>query len=280
MNINDFNFITGALKQRSGLLLSKDKAYLLESRLNPVARKWQFEGFEELVAAVRLSQDEAVLDDIVEAMATTDSSFFGDQTPFEQLRIAVLPYLLESRAETRALRIWVAGCGDGQEAVSLAIILKENEDGLRDWRVEIIATDISKAALKRAKTGTYTQLEVQCGLPVRCLLQHFKQAGDRWQLAHDIRELITYRYFNLLNNPIELGRLDIVFCRNVLAHHDLSTKAKILSNIGDVIAEDGVLYLGAKETTVGICERFRPVAGQRQVYTVNPSGGGEERMAS
>ena len=101
MNVNDFEMITRLLKERSGLVLTKDKAYLLESRLNPVARKWQFKGFDELAQAVRLGTDETLLRDVTEAMTTNESFFFRDSKPFDQFRDLVLPHMLANRANTK-----------------------------------------------------------------------------------------------------------------------------------------------------------------------------------
>ncbi|GIK97705.1 MAG: chemotaxis protein CheR [Alphaproteobacteria bacterium] len=268
MNVNDFDLICRILKERSGLLLAKDKAYLLESRLLPVARKWKFANFEELAKAIRTRPDEALLRDVTEAMTTNESFFFRDIKPFDQFREIVLPHMLEARAQTRSIRIWSAACSSGQEPYSLAMILNENAAKLQGWRIEILATDLSNEILSRAREGLYSQFEVQRGLPIQLLVKYFQQSGDRWQINKQIRDMVQYRPFNLLQPMAPLGRFDVVFCRNVLIYFDQPTKTKVLDGIAGQMAEDGFLYLGGAETVLGVTERFQLIPGQRGIYGV------------
>ena len=273
MNISDFEYIARLLKERSGLVLSKDKAYLLESRLNPVARKWEFKGFDELAAAVRTARNEALVRDITEAMTTNESFFFRDTKPFDQFRDVVLPQLLETRKGARTIRIWSAACSSGQEPYSLAMILKECEAKLQGLRFEIIATDLSNEILAKAKEGLYSQFEVQRGLPINLLVKYFKQDGDRWRISDTIRQMVKYETFNLLESPSRFGKFDVVFCRNVLIYFDQPTKSKILDGIAGVLPPDGFLYLGGAETVLGLTERFCLVPGQRGLYGPAPAAG-------
>ncbi len=268
MNVTDFEMIAQILKERSGLALNKDKAYLLESRLNPVARKWSFAGFDELAQGIRNNMDEALLVDVTEAMTTNESFFFRDQKPFEQFRDMVLPHLLEHRASERSIRIWSAACSSGQEPYTLAMLLKEMEQKLAGWRVEILATDLSSEILDKAKEGLYSQFEVQRGLPVQLLIKYFKQVGDRWEIDEGIRRMVKFRQFNLLDNPVPLGKFDVVFCRNVLIYFDMPDKIKILDSIANLMPPDGFLYLGGAETVLGTSGRFQVMTGQRGIYAL------------
>ena len=287
MRPDDFNLFQSLLKQRSGLVLTPDKAYLLESRLMPVARKWQMKGLEDLASAVRSRRDERLLRDITEAMTTNESSFFRDGKPFDQFRTVVLPMLQKARQSGRRLRIWSAACSSGQEPYSLAMVLKEEHILTNGWNVEIMGTDISTEILEKASSGLYTQFEVQRGLPITLLVKYFKQVGDRWQLAPEIRKMVNFREYNLLNDLSPLGKFDVVFCRNVLIYFDQRTKALVLDKISKLLADDGILYLGGAETVLGITEKFRPMPGQRGMYvpargqSVRPSGLslGERRAA-
>jgi len=267
MRVEDFDMFATLLKQRSGLVLTKDKAYLLESRLMPVARKWNMKGLDELASTVRTRKDEALLRDITEAMTTNESSFFRDQRPFDLFRQVVLPKLMESRAAKRQIRIWSAACSSGQEAYSLAMLLAEDAAKLAGWRIEIVGTDISAEMVERAKAGIYTQFEVQRGLPIQMLVKHFKQQGDKWQIGPNLRQMVSFREWNLLGDLGGLGQFDIVFCRNVLIYFDQPTKTKVLEGIVRQMPPDGVLYLGGAETVLGITDRFKPVDGQRGLYT-------------
>ncbi len=266
MNVSDFELITSLLKERSGLVLTKDKAYLLESRLNPVARKWQFKGFDELAEAVRLGKDEALLRDVTEAMTTNESFFFRDSKPFDQFRNMVLPQMLKHRANARSLRIWSAACSNGQEPYSLAMILKDFATQLAGWKIEIIATDLSTEVLAKAAEGAYSQFEVQRGLPINYLMKFFRQEGDRWIIADEIRKMVSYKKFNLLQDPGSLGRFDVVFLRNVLIYFDQETKSAVLSRIAKQMPDDGFLYLGGAETVLGISDQFQLIPGERGVY--------------
>ncbi|MBO6836371.1 MAG: protein-glutamate O-methyltransferase [Alphaproteobacteria bacterium] len=266
MKIEDFDMLATLLKQRSGLVLTKDKAYLLETRLMPVARKHGMKDLDQLCDAVRLRKDAKVIADITEAMTTNESLFFRDTKPFDQFRNVVLPQLMINRAATRKIRIWSAACSSGQEPYSLAMILKEDQAKLQGWRFEIVATDISEEMLAKARAGIYTQFEVQRGLPIQMLVKYFKQNGDKWHIDAGLRSMIDYRPFNLLEHPRGLGNFDIVFCRNVLIYFDQPTKAKVLGQVSDVLAKDGVLYLGGAETVLGVTEKFKPVPNLRGMY--------------
>lgn len=279
MKIEDFDLFSKIVYQRSGLVLTKEKAYLLDSRLMPVARRWNLASLEDLAAALRQRNDEALLADITDAMTTNESSFFRDQRPFDQFRQIVLPKFLAARAATRKLRIWSAACSNGQEPYSLAMILDEEAPKMPGWNVEIVATDLCRDVLEKAKQGIYTQFEVQRGLPIQMLVKHFTQQGDKWQISKAMQGKINFRPFNLLESMTTLGQFDIVFCRNVLIYFDQPTKTKVLENISRQMSGDGVLYLGGAETVLGITQAFKPMDGQRGLYT-NAGAGSAQPVAA
>ncbi|MDH3476600.1 MAG: protein-glutamate O-methyltransferase CheR [Rhodospirillales bacterium] len=272
MNVNDFELVAKLLKERSGLVLNEQKAYLLESRLNPVARRHAFKGFDELAQAIRLGKDEKLLADVTEAMTTNESFFFRDSKPFDQFRDMVLPHLLEHRAQAKSFRIWSAACSNGQEPYSLAMILKENEAKLAGWKVDIVATDLSKEVLDKAAGGRYSQFEVQRGLPINLMVKYFKQDEDLWRIDDGIRKMVAFKTFNLLDDPSPLGRFDVVFCRNVLIYFDQQTKGQVLGRIAKRLPPDGFLYLGGAETVLGISDDFQLIPGQRGVYGLKQPG--------
>jgi len=268
MRPDDYDFVCAFLKERSGLVLSKDKAYLLENRLMPVARKRMLSSLDELVAALRKGGDPALEREVTDAMMTNESFFFRDIKPFDQLRDAVLPGLIDRRASSRRLRIWCAAASTGQEPYSIAMLLHEMGTRLSGWSVEIVATDISSSALARAKSGLYTQFEVQRGLPIQYLVKYFGQEGNQWQLSETIRRMVQYREFNLLGDFGSLGTFDVIFCRNVLIYFDQDSKAAILGRMAKTIASDGAMFLGGAETVLGITDAFAPVKGLTGVYAV------------
>lgn len=266
MRSEDFELLSGLLKKRSGLVLPKDKAYLLETRLTPLARQHGFKGLEDLVREVRTNSPEPILAQITESMTTNESMFFRDRRPFQQFRSVVVPGMMEARDLSRRVRIWSAGCSSGQEPYSLCMLLREAGEALAGWTFEIVATDLSPEMLNKAKAGIYTQFEVQRGLPIMMLIRYFRQIDEKWQIDQAIRSMVKFRLFNLLDSPEPLGKFDVIFCRNVLIYFDQETKARVLDGIADQLADDGVLFLGTAETVLGVTERFVPLPGQRGMY--------------
>ena len=199
-------------------------------------------------------------------MTTNESFFFRDKVPFEHFRDTIMPALMAARAASRRIRIWCAAAATGQEPYSLAIALKEMGKDLRGWRIEIVATDLSTEVLEKAKSGIYSQFEVQRGLPALMLIKYFSQVGETWQIAPEIRGMVKFMPLNLLNDFSHLGRFDVVLCRNVLIYFDQATKIGVLERIADVTERDGFLVLGGAETVVGLTDRFKPIPDKRGVY--------------
>ncbi|MEX2617807.1 MAG: protein-glutamate O-methyltransferase [Alphaproteobacteria bacterium] len=273
MTLTDFQFVANLIRDRSGLVLSEEKAYLLESRLMPLTRKAGMKSLDELVAVVRAKRDDGIVKDIVEAMTTNESLFFRDTKPFQQLRDIVFPKLTKSRASSRKIRIWCAACSSGQEPYSIAMTIKEAGALYSGWNFEIVATDLSTVMLDKAKSGMFSQFEVQRGLPITLLVKYFNQDGDKWKISSELISMVRFSPFNLLSNPAALGEFDIVFCRNVLIYFDRDTKARVLDGIGSIMPDDGVLYLGGAETVLGLTEIFRPVSDQRGMYQLTRGAG-------
>ena len=265
MTPSDYEYLRKLLKERSGLDLSADKQYLVESRLLPLARRSNLPGIPELVSKMR-SGAEPLIAEVVEAMTTNETFFFRDKVPFDHLKEAVLPALVQARAARRSLRIWCAAASTGQEPYSIAMCLKEAGSMLAGWRTEIIATDLSLGVLEKARAGVFSQFEVQRGLPIQMLVKHFTQKGELWQLNADIRSMVQYRQLNLLQDFGHLGTFDIIFCRNVLIYFDQATKAQIFDRMSRMIEPDGVLALGAAESVVGITNAFKPFPDRRGLY--------------
>ena len=270
MKPDDFTYVSTLLKERSGLVLTPDKAYLLESRLMPVTRKHGLKGLDDLFKELRKAGEGELVIDVTEAMTTNESFFFRDTKPFDLFRDQILPPLLESRAAKKFLRIYCAAASSGQEPYSLAIILKEQAANLVGWKIDIIATDISTEILRKAEAGLYSQFEVQRGLPFQMLVKYFEKQDEQWLISKEIRDMVTFKEYNLLGDLTPLGRFDIVFCRNVLIYFDSENKTKVLDGISKLMPEDGTLFLGGAETVLGISERFMPVPGQRGVYGIVP----------
>jgi chemotaxis protein methyltransferase CheR len=261
----DYEYLRKLLKARSGLDLSADKQYLIESRLLPLARKAGLAGIGALVQKMKDGYA-AVVAQVVEAMTTNETYFFRDKLPFDHFRGTVMPMLLLARAGRRSIRIWCAAGSTGQEPYSLAMCFKEMGSAIAGWRIEILATDLSLEVIEKSKAGIYSQFEVQRGLPIRMLVKYFEQSGELWQINADIRAMVQHRQVNLLQEFSSLGVFDVVFCRNVLIYFDQNTKIDIFNRLKKAVEPDGFLALGAAETVVGLTEAFRPHPDRRGLY--------------
>ena len=269
MNQPDYEFLRKLLRDKSGLDLSADKQYLIESRLLPLARKAGLATIGDLVQKLK-DGSSALISQVVEAMTTNETFFFRDKVPFDHFREAIMPELLRARSNRKSIRIWCAAGSTGQEPYSLAMCLKEMSAALSGWRVEIIATDLSQEVLEKSKSGLYSQFEVQRGLPIQFLVKYFKQTGELWQINPEIRAMVQHRQLNLLHDFSQLGTFDVIFCRNVLIYFDQETKINIFGRLAKAMEPDGFLVLGAAETVVGLTDVFKPLAERRGLY--RPSG--------
>jgi len=263
MQPDDYSFLCQILAEGSGLSLGPGKEYLIESRLQPVAQTVGVADVSGLVRELRLRRDRTIERSVCEAMTTNESLFFRDGAPFELLKQRVFPELARARQATRTLRIWSAAASTGQEAYSIAITRTLDAPTLIGYKVEIVGTDLSRAALERARAGVFTHFEVQRGLPIAVLVKCFKKVGDGWQANEDLRQQVAFRELNLLHDFGHLGTFDVIFCRNVLIYFDQPTKALVLGRLARALAPDGYLFLGGAETVLGISEAFERVEGEK-----------------
>tara|TARA_R110000787_G_scaffold63679_3_gene143390 strand:- start:131418 stop:132230 length:813 start_codon:yes stop_codon:yes gene_type:complete len=268
MTPDRFTYISELLRERSGLVLTPEKSYLLESRLTPLARRAEVADIDALIDLMKTKRDVSLIEEVVDAMTTNESFFFRDIKPFDLFRDHVLPPLLEARADKKSFRIWCAAASSGQEPYSIAMTLLEQKTKLAGWNYEIVGTDISRSILDKAEKGVYSQFEVQRGMPITLLVKYFDQQGETWRIKPEVREKIKYKFFNLLENPAALGKFDVVFCRNVLIYFDQKTKGEVLARIASLMPVDGLLFLGGAETVLGVSNAFKPVPNQRGVYAL------------
>ncbi len=268
-----FAEVAALVRRKAGIVLTEDKAYLLDTRLGPVLSRFGFASIRALADKLRCGPNEALERAVVESLTTHESSFFRDGRPFDHLR-GLLPRLAAKGAGER-VRIWSAACSTGQEAYSVAMLATEVLGAGAAGRLEIIGTDISGEVLSRAREGVFSQFEVQRGLPIRALMAHFTQDGTRWRIRPELRAMVRFEERNLLADCAALGRFEVIFCRNVLIYFDAPTKTRVLEMLAKQLTPDGVLYLGAAETVIGLTDRLVPAPGERGVY--GPAG---KRMAA
>lgn len=280
MTPDEFRYFRDMLKERSGLIITEEKQYLLESRLMPLARKQGMQSLSELVVDLRAADAEPLRKEVTEAMTINESFFFRDKTPFENFEKIMAPALIEARKAKRKLRVWCAAASTGQEPYSLAIQIREMETQLGGWNIEIFGTDLSAEVLEKAKAGLYSQFEVQRGLPIQLLVKNFKQSGSLWQIDAGIRSMVRLQQYNLLDDYRAFGTFDIVFCRNVLIYFEPERKRDILNRIAQQLAPDGYLVLGAAETVIGITDEFEPVTSARGLYMRRGAGSAAKPVAA
>jgi chemotaxis protein methyltransferase CheR len=269
MTAEEVALVVALCRARAGLKLAPDKTYLMESRLGPVARRESFDSVSDLLAAVRGRRDEALVWAVVEAVASGETAFFRDRTPFQAFREELIPQLARARGG-HPIRVWSAACATGQEVYSLAMLAEEMAAEDPSLRIELAASDLSAKALERAQGGLYNQFEVQRGLPIRLLARYFENNDDQWRIAEAIRKRVRWRRINLVAGLTAIGRFDVVFCRHVLGHMTEEAQVKVLAELTQVIPEDGYLVLGQNEAVAGVGEAFRPVVGRPGLFRRNP----------
>jgi chemotaxis protein methyltransferase CheR len=248
----DFDAIRKLLHEHSAILLDSDKQYLVESRLEPVLRQLNLNSIGDLIDQLRGQSGNGLHRQVVEAMVTTESSFFRDHHPFEALRKVVIPDLINRRRDERRLHIWCAASAHGQEPYSIALLFREHFPELAGWTVSLLASDLSREVLGRAREGRYNQIEVNRGLPASLLVKYFDQLGTDWQLQPAVRSMVNFEEINLAKPWPPLPRMDLVLIRNVMIYFDVETKKNILGKLARLLRPDGYLILGGAETTINL----------------------------
>ncbi|MFN0017955.1 MAG: CheR family methyltransferase [Pirellulaceae bacterium] len=254
---SDFAFVARLLRDQCALVLEPGKEYLVKARLTPLAQKHGLASIAQLLDRLRGGSDSSLQAEVVEAMVTTETSFFRDIHPFETLKKTVLPELIELRQNQRQLNIWCAASSSGQEPYSIVLLLREFFPELSTWRINLSATDISQEMLQRSRAGRYSQVEVNRGLPTPLLLKWFRQEGACWQLDERIRNSINFTHLNLARPWPAMPQWDLVFLRNVMIYFDNDVKKSILGQVSRVLSKDGFLLLGGAETTLSLDDSFR-----------------------
>lgn len=267
---SDFEAVRQLVYRKAGIVLEPGKEYLVESRMHPILRDNEFTEIGQLVSALHGPKARQLESAIVEAMTTNETSFFRDHHPFETLRTDVLPPIIQNNAGTRSLRIWCAASSSGQEPYSIAMTLREHFAGkLQGWNVEIVGTDINEEMLAKCDKGSYSELEINRGLPAMMMVKYFQRSGLQWQVKPELRSMMTFRKLNLVETWSGLGRFDVVFLRNVLIYFDADTKRKILAQLKNVLNPGATLFLGGAETVINFADDYEICRlGRTVVYRV------------
>jgi chemotaxis protein methyltransferase CheR len=261
-----YKSLSALLEKRTGQTLLANRHWRVDMALKPVMRQNSIPDLETLVSLIEIDADPKLTSECVEAMINNETCFFRDQANFALLTGPVLDSIRESRTAQKRIRIWSAACSTGQEAYSLAMTFNENPEKWRGWQIQIMATDVSGSALSQARAGKYSQFEIQRGLPVMLMIKYFEQNGEDWVAKDHLRRMVTFAEHNMLQPSRHFGVFDVVLCRNMLMYLSDDKRSQVLDGMAPVVAQDGVLMLGAAETVIGQTNQFRASQEFRGFY--------------
>ncbi|MDX3910018.1 MAG: protein-glutamate O-methyltransferase CheR [Sphingobium sp.] len=247
--------LAGLLESRTGQILSENRIWRIETALKPILRAHGFPDLEALVAKLLSRSEHPLTTEVVNALLNNESSFFRDLQIFQMISRELLPRIRASRPD-RVVRIWCAGCSTGQEAYSLAMQFRKDAEQWQGWRISILGTDISTAAIARAQSGIFSQIDVQRGLPISDLLKWFEPVGDDWKISDELRQMVDFRQDNLFDPHVPGGYFDLILCRNVLLYFSLEMRQKVFDRLAQHSRPGGYLLLGAGETVIGQTNDF------------------------
>ena len=268
MNVSDasVDFLSSLLERRAGHPLSRERKYRIESSLGPVLRSHRIDTIDMLVRALSGAGNTQLETEVVEALLNNETYFFRDRQPFELIERVIRERLMKARP-ARQLSIWCAGVSTGQEAYSLAMMLDDQPELFQGWRVDILGTDVSAAVIAKAKSGLYTQFEIQRGLPSRQMIRYFQKSGADWQIAPQMRSRVEFQCQDITRDTAVARPLhDIILCRNLLLYLPSDTRRAVFERLFNALAPDGVLVLGAAETILGQTDRFEPDLEYRGLF--------------
>ena len=279
MQISDSSsrILAGLLEARTGQQLTMSRRWRIETALATLLRDRGIATLDELITILVMGKEPGLSNQVVEALLNNETYFFRDRAPFDLLARHALPRLAKKRQSKKRLRIWSAGCSTGQEAYSFAMLFAENPEQWRGWTIDILGTDVSGCVIDRARSGVYTQFEVQRGLAITQTVRWFDEFEDGWRIAEPLRKHVRFQVHNLLEPPPHPGGFDIVLCRNVLLYLCSEKKAFAFDRIASAMADDGWLMLGAGETVIGQTKKLVADGEARGLYQLDKRDAGERR---
>ncbi len=269
---DDLKIISKYILDISGIQLDESKSYLIETRLSGLVKEYQCASYRELCTRAQIDSSQTIESKIIDAISTHETLFFRDIKPFEVLQHKILPDLIDRRTEQSSglfpipMRIWSAACSTGQEAYSIAIVLRELLPNLKKYNIKLMGTDISDAAITQASYGRYNKFEIERGLTKKILQKYFVPNGGNWRIRDEIRAMVAFDKQNILKPFNGMGKVDIVFCRNVAIYFKLEDRKRLFESIAKILEPDGYLIIGATESLSGISTLFEPKRYLRTIY--------------
>lgn len=256
----------------TGITIDASKAYLLETRLGKLLDSNLCESYTAFYHLLKKDGSRALESQVINAITTNETLFFRDNSPFELLKHKILPEVIDSRSKMAVngaaipIRIWSAACSTGQEVFSIAITLKELFFDFHNYNIKLLGTDLSDAAIKQASYGSYNKFEIERGLPRERLQRYFSASGESWKIKDEIRSMATFQKLNLMKPFKNLGKFDIIFCRNVAIYFTLDDRKKLFERIADLLEPDGFLIIGSTESLTGVCPKFIPKRHLKSIF--------------
>jgi chemotaxis protein methyltransferase CheR len=271
--------LASLLEARTGQQLTMSRRWRIETALASLLRDRGIASLDELITILVMGREPGLSNQVVEALLNNETYFFRDRAPFDLLARHALPTLAKRRESCRNIRIWSAGCSTGQEAYSLAMLFAESQPAWRDWTIDILATDVSSSVIDRARSGIYTQFEVQRGLGINQTIRWFEEVENGWRVVEPLRKPVRFQVHNLLEQPPHPGTFDIILCRNVLLYLSAEKRTLAFERLASALAPDGWLMLGAGETVIGQTRKLTSDTGARGLYRlVGDAGQVEKRV--
>ena len=281
MQVSDSSsrILAGLLEARTGQQLTMNRRWRIETAVAALLRERGIASLDELITILVMGKEPGLSNQVVEALLNNETYFFRDRSPFDLLARHALPALATKRDSSRRIKIWSAGCSTGQEVYSIAMLFAEEPEKWRGWTIDILGTDVSSMAVDRARSGLYTQFEVQRGLGINQTIRWFEEAGDGWRAVEELRKSTRFQVHNLLEPHPHPGDFDIVLCRNVLLYLTSEKRMLAFERIASAMAADGWLMLGAGETVIGQTKRFGADVQARGLYRRTDGGAVVEKRA-
>jgi chemotaxis protein methyltransferase CheR len=271
--------LAGLLEARTGQQLTMSRRWRIETALASLLRERGIATLDELITILVMGREPSLSQQVVEALLNNETYFFRDRGPFDVLQRHALPELARKREKSKRLRIWSAGCSTGQEVYSLAMLFAEAPEQWRGWTIDILGTDVSTACVDRARSGVFTQFEIQRGLGINQMIKWFDEVTDGWRAVEPLRKPVRFQVHNLLEPVPHPGDFDVVLCRNVLLYLSPEKKAMAFERIAGAMAEDGWLMLGAGETVIGQTRKLGADVNARGLYRLVGDGSRVEKRA-
>ena len=266
LETSEFEFIRALMRSQAGIVIDPRRKYLVESQLVGLIRREGIASLQSLVGGMRANPGDSIEHKVIDVLSPDETAFFRDPWHFDLLRTVILPAAIEAGRPERVLNLWCAATSTGQEAYSLLMLVQEHFPELLEWKLRLLATDLSFESLERARTGRYSLLEINRGLPACLLVKHFMRQGIEWEIAETLRHRVEFQRLNLVSEWGGLPLMGVVLLCNVLAHVDVTTEHKLLVRIRRFMRPGGMLLLGANEVLRDSSDDFEPVTMNGTTY--------------